>query len=171
MSNTPTPHIGAQKGEIASKVLLPGDPLRAKFIAENYLTDVKCYNEIRNMLGFTGLYKGERVSVQGSGMGVSSVGIYCYELYNFYDVESIIRIGTAGSLVDFVKPRLLILGIVLTVVGGICLADGKWQISAMLFPGAEKASFYLVEGGIVLCLVALAWYMFCWTKARKLYWV
>ena len=72
--------------------------------------------------------------------------------------------------VGYVKPRLLILGIVLTVVGGICLADSKWQISAMLFSGAEKASFYLVEGGIVLCLVALVWYMFCWTKARKLYW-
>ena len=72
MSVTPTPHIAAQKGEIASKVLLPGDPLRAKFIAENYLSEVKCYNEIRNMLGFTGLYKGERVSVQGSGMGCRS---------------------------------------------------------------------------------------------------
>ena len=109
MSNTPTPHIGANKGDIAAKVLLPGDPLRAKFIAENYLTDVKCYNEIRNMLGFTGLYRGERVSVQGSGMGVSSVGIYCYELYNFYDVESIIRIGTAGCLVDYVKPRDIVI--------------------------------------------------------------
>ncbi|MBQ2799493.1 MAG: purine-nucleoside phosphorylase [Ruminiclostridium sp.] len=109
MSVTPTPHIAAQKGEIASKVLLPGDPLRAKFIAENYLSEVKCYNEIRNMLGFTGLYKGERVSVQGSGMGVSSVGIYCYELYNFYDVESIIRIGTAGALMENVKPRDIVI--------------------------------------------------------------
>ncbi len=109
MANVPTPHINAAKGDIAGKVLLPGDPLRAKFIAENYLTEVKCYNEIRNMLGYTGLYKGESVSVQGSGMGVSSVGIYSYELYNFYDVDSIIRIGTAGCLVDYVKPRDIVL--------------------------------------------------------------
>lgn len=105
MSNTPTPHIGANYGDIAQKVLLPGDPLRAKFIAENFLTEVSCYNKVRNMLGYTGLYKGERVSVQGSGMGVSSIGIYSYELYSFYGVEQIIRIGTAGSLQENVKPR------------------------------------------------------------------
>lgn len=109
MSNVPTPHIAAQMGDIAKKVLMPGDPLRAKFIAENYLTDVSCYSSIRNMLGFTGLYKGERVSVQGSGMGVSSIGIYSYELYNFYDVDEIIRIGTAGSLNDNVKPRDIVI--------------------------------------------------------------
>ncbi len=109
MANVPTPHINAAEGEIAPKMLMPGDPLRAKFIAENYLTEVKCYNEIRNMLGYTGLYKGEKVSVQGSGMGVSSIGIYSYELYNFYNVESIIRIGTAGCLVDYVKPRDIVL--------------------------------------------------------------
>lgn len=105
MSNVPTPHINAEKNEIAKKVLMPGDPLRAKFIAENYLTEVKCYNTIRNMLGYTGIYRGEPVSVQGSGMGVSSIGIYSYELYNFYDVDSIIRIGTAGSLCENVKAR------------------------------------------------------------------
>lgn len=107
--STPTPHIGASAEQVAKKVLMPGDPLRAKFIAENFLTDVQCYNEIRNMLGFTGLYKGERVSVQGSGMGVSSIGIYSYELFNFYDVDTIIRIGTAGSLCDSVKPRDLVI--------------------------------------------------------------
>lgn len=109
MINVPTPHIGAKAGDVAQKVLMPGDPLRAKFIAEHYLTDIVCYNEIRNMLGYTGLYKGERVSVQGSGMGVSSIGIYSYELYNFYNVESIIRIGTAGCLIDSVKPRDIVL--------------------------------------------------------------
>lgn len=92
-----TPHIEAQKGEIAKVVLMPGDPLRAKFIAETFLTDVKKFNTVRNMFGYTGLYKGKEVSVMGSGMGMPSIGIYSYELYTEYDVESIIRIGSAGS--------------------------------------------------------------------------
>ena len=105
-----TPHNAAQKGDIAKTVLMPGDPLRAKVIAENYLSDVVCYNTVRNMLGFTGLYKGERVSVQGSGMGIPSIGIYSYELYNFYDVENIIRIGTAGGIGRDIKVRDLVAG-------------------------------------------------------------
>ena len=92
-----TPHIEAQKGDIAKVVLMPGDPLRAKFIAETFLTDVKKFNKVRNMFGYTGLYKGKEVSVMGSGMGMPSIGIYSYELYTDYDVESIIRIGSAGS--------------------------------------------------------------------------
>lgn len=92
-----TPHIEAQKGDIAKVVLMPGDPLRAKFIAETFLTDVKKFNSVRNMFGYTGLYKGKEVSVMGSGMGMPSIGIYSYELYTEYDVESIIRIGSAGS--------------------------------------------------------------------------
>lgn len=92
-----TPHIEAQKGEIAKVVLMPGDPLRAKFIAETFLTDVKKFNTVRNMFGYTGLYKGKEVSVMGSGMGMPSIGIYSYELYTEYGVESIIRIGSAGS--------------------------------------------------------------------------
>lgn len=92
-----TPHIEAQKGDIAKVVLMPGDPLRAKFIAETFLTDVKKFNTVRNMFGYTGLYKGKEVSVMGSGMGMPSIGIYSYELYTDYDVESIIRIGSAGS--------------------------------------------------------------------------
>ena len=92
-----TPHIEAQKGDIAKVVLMPGDPLRAKFIAETFLTDVKKFNTVRNMFGYTGLYKGKEVSVMGSGMGMPSIGIYSYELYTEYDVESIIRIGSAGS--------------------------------------------------------------------------
>ncbi len=91
-------HIGASKGEIAERVLLPGDPLRAKSIADNYLTDVICYNKIRNMFGYTGVYKGQRVSVQGSGMGIPSLSIYVNELYNEYDVRQIIRVGTCGSI-------------------------------------------------------------------------
>lgn len=92
-----TPHIEAQKVDIAKVVLMPGDPLRAKFIAETFLTDVKKFNTVRNMFGYTGLYKGKEVSVMGSGMGMPSIGIYSYELYTEYDVESIIRIGSAGS--------------------------------------------------------------------------
>lgn len=87
----------AAKGDIAKTVLMPGDPLRAKFIAENFLTSPVLYNQIRNMYGYTGTYKGVPVSVQGSGMGMPSMGIYSWELYNYYDVETIIRIGTAGS--------------------------------------------------------------------------
>lgn len=91
-------HIVTEKENIAPIVLLPGDPLRAKYIAEKFLTDAKLVNEIRNMYAFTGYYKGVRVTVMGSGMGVSSVGIYSYELYQFYDVKKIIRIGSAGSM-------------------------------------------------------------------------
>ncbi len=89
----PTPHNSAKKGDIAKKVLMPGDPLRAKYIAETYLENPVCFNTVRNMFGYTGTYKGEQISVMGSGMGMPSMGIYSYELYNFYDVEKIIRIG------------------------------------------------------------------------------
>lgn len=92
-----TPHINAKKGQIAPVVLMPGDPLRAKFIAETFLEDVVQFNDVRNMFGFTGTYKGHKVSVMGSGMGQPSIGIYSYELYTEYEVESIIRIGSAGS--------------------------------------------------------------------------
>ena len=97
MADTPTPHIGAQYGEIAETVLMPGDPLRAKFIADNFLTNPVQFNEVRGMLGYTGTYGGKRVSVMGHGMGIPSIGIYSYELYNFYGVKTIIRVGSAGS--------------------------------------------------------------------------
>ena len=97
MANTPTPHIGAQYGEIAETVLMAGDPLRAKFIAENFLTNPVQFNEVRGMLGFTGTYEGKRVSVMGHGMGIPSIGIYSYELFNFYGVKTIIRVGSAGA--------------------------------------------------------------------------
>lgn len=92
-----TPHNNAEKGMIAETVIMPGDPLRARFIAQTYLTDVTCFNEVRNMLGYTGFYNGKRVSVMGSGMGMPSIGIYSYELFTEYDVNNIIRIGSAGS--------------------------------------------------------------------------
>lgn len=108
---TPTPHIGAKLGEIAKTVLMPGDPLRAKFIAENFLEGAAEFNSVRNMFGYTGNYKGKRVSVMGGGMGMPSIGIYSYELFNFYEVDNIIRIGTAGSLKENVKLRDVVIAL------------------------------------------------------------
>lgn len=111
IGTTPTPHIGAKKGEIAPTMLMPGDPLRAKFIAENWLEDAVCVNTVRNMLAFTGSYQGKRVTVMGGGMGMPSVGLYTYELFHFYDVEQIIRIGTAGTLNDRAQLRDVVIGV------------------------------------------------------------
>ena len=102
-------HIGAKQGDIAEIVLLPGDPLRAKWIAENYLEDVVCYNTIRGMYGFTGSYKGKRISVQGTGMGVPSISIYVNELIREYGVKKLIRVGTAGAYRADVKIRDIVL--------------------------------------------------------------
>ena len=100
----PTPHIEAKnKNEIAKTILMPGDPLRAKFIADTFLSNVKQFNSVRNVLGYTGTYKGRRISVMASGMGMPSIGIYSYELYKFYDVDNIIRIGSCGSYTPDVK--------------------------------------------------------------------
>jgi purine-nucleoside phosphorylase, family 1 (deoD) len=104
-----TPHNQAKLGEIAKTVLMPGDPLRAKFLAENYLEDVVIFNNVRNMLGYTGTYKGKKVSIMGSGMGQPSMAIYSHELYNFYGVESIIRIGSCGGLSEKVGMRDVII--------------------------------------------------------------
>ena len=98
MNKTPTPHIGAKYGEIAETVIMAGDPLRVKFMAENFLEDAVQFNNVRGMLGYTGTYKGKRISVMGHGMGGPSIGIYTYELYNFYGVKQIIRVGSAGSI-------------------------------------------------------------------------
>lgn len=102
-------HIAAQKGDIADKILLPGDPLRAKFIAENFLENPVLFNDIRNMFGYTGTYKGVRVSVMGTGMGMPSISIYAHELITEYDVKKLIRVGTAGSLSKDVHVRELVL--------------------------------------------------------------
>lgn len=98
-----TPHISASKGDFAKTVLMPGDPLRAKFIAETFLDDAKLMTSVRNVFGYTGTYKGKKVSVMASGMGMPSIGIYSYELFSFYGVENIIRIGSAGSYKDWLK--------------------------------------------------------------------
>ena len=104
-----TPHNQANKGDIAKTVLMPGDPLRAKFLAETYLENVVQFNSVRNMLGYTGEYKGKKVSIMGSGMGMPSIGIYSHELYTQYDVENIIRIGSCGSLKENVHMRDIII--------------------------------------------------------------
>ncbi len=104
-----TPHISAEKGDFAKTVLMPGDPLRAKYAAENLLEEPKLVTSVRGMLGYTGKYKGVPVSIMGSGMGMPSIGIYSYELFSFYDVENIIRIGTAGAVSSDVKLREIVL--------------------------------------------------------------
>lgn len=110
MNKIPTPHIEAGLNDVAKTVIMPGDPLRAKFVAENFLENIKCFNTVRNVLGFTGMYKNKKISVMASGMGMPSIGIYSYELYNFYDVDNIIRIGTAGAIADEVNLRDIVLG-------------------------------------------------------------
>lgn len=102
-------HIGAEKGEIAEVVLLPGDPLRAKYIAEEFLEDAVCYNRVRNMFGYTGTYQGQRVSVQGTGMGLPSLSIYVYELLNEYGVKTVMRVGSCGAIQEHLRVRDLIL--------------------------------------------------------------
>ena len=110
MANVPTPHNEAKLGDFAKTVLMPGDPLRAKFIAENFLEDAKLVNNVRGIQGYTGTYKGKPVSVMASGMGMPSMAIYSYELFNFYDVENIIRIGTAGVVEPSLKVREVVFG-------------------------------------------------------------
>ena len=105
-----TPHNSAQAGEIAKTVLMPGDPLRAKFIAETFLTEPKLVNNVRGVQGYTGTYKGKRVSVMASGMGMPSMGIYSYELFNFFGVENIIRIGSAGAIHKDIPLRSIVIG-------------------------------------------------------------
>jgi purine-nucleoside phosphorylase len=124
-------HIGAKENEIAEIVLLPGDPLRAKYIAETFLEDVSCYNEVRGMLGFTGTYKGERISVQGTGMGVPSISIYLNELMNSYGVQQLIRVGTCGAIQKDVKVRDVILAM---------SASTDSQMNRLTFGGVDYAS-------------------------------
>ncbi len=110
MNNYPTPHINATPADFAKSLLMPGDPRRAKFIAENFLEGARLVNDVRGIGGYTGKYKGEPVSVMASGMGMPSIGIYSYELYSFFGVENIIRVGSAGALSDDLKVRDIIIG-------------------------------------------------------------
>lgn len=110
MINCPTPHINAQKGDFAKTVLMPGDPLRAKYIAENFLENPRLVNNVRGIQGYTGTYKGVPISVMASGMGMPSIGIYSYELFSAYGVENIIRVGSAGGMQSSVKVRDIVIG-------------------------------------------------------------
>ena len=110
MSNIPTAHNGGKAGDFAKTVLMPGDPLRAKYIAETYLENPRQVTAVRNMFGYTGTYKGKEISVMGGGMGMPSIGIYSYELFNFYDLDQIIRIGSAGALQDHMKLMDVVIG-------------------------------------------------------------
>ena len=134
-----TPHNNAEKGDIAKTVLMPGDPLRAKYIAETYLENPKCFNTVRNMLGYTGTYKGRELSIMGGGMGMPSVGIYTYELFHFYDVDNIIRIGSAGALQDDIQLKDLVIAM------GTC-TDSNYAYQFGL-PGtfAPVASYALLD--------------------------
>ena len=125
-----TPHIWANKGDIAEVVLLPGDPLRAKYIAETFLEDVVQYNNVRGMLGFTGTYKGKRISIQGTGMGVPSIGIYADELINHFGCKTLMRIGTAGSMHESVKIRDVVLAMA---------SSTDSNINKLRFNGADYA--------------------------------
>ncbi|MDR1467360.1 MAG: purine-nucleoside phosphorylase [Oscillospiraceae bacterium] len=138
----PTNHIGANRDEVANTVIMPGDPLRAKFIAEEFLQDVRCFNKIRNMLGYTGIYRGNRVSVMGSGMGIPSMGIYSHELYNFYEVEKIIRVGTAGCIVQNMDLKDLVIAM------GACTNSNFTEQFCLQGTFAPIASYNLVSKAV-----------------------
>lgn len=142
MSHVPTPHIAAKEGDFAKTVLMPGDPLRSKYIAENFLEDAVLVNPVRGVNGYTGTYKGKRVSVMASGMGMPAIGIYSYELFQFYGVENIIRIGTAGAMSPELKIRDVVIGM------GAC-TDSEYARQYQL-PGtyAPIASYELLEKAV-----------------------
>ena len=119
MANYPTPHINAVPGDFGQTVLMPGDPLRSKFIAETFLENAKLVNNVRGIQGYTGFYKGTRISVMASGMGMPSMGIYSHELYNVFEVQNIMRIGSAGSLHEDIQVRDIVMG------QGAC-TDSRW---------------------------------------------
>ncbi len=142
-SGIPTPHISCgDRSEIAETVLLPGDPLRAKFIADTFFENVNQFNSTRNMLGFTGEYKGKRVSVMGTGMGCPSIGIYSYELMNFYGVKNLIRVGTAGALSPKLKVRDIVFGM------GACTTSSYVRLFGLPGDFAPICSYDLLSKGV-----------------------
>lgn len=154
-----TPHIAAEHGEIAERILLPGDPLRAKFIAENFLDDAKLYTSIRNILGYTGMYKGVPVSVQGTGMGIPSISIYVNELIKEYGVKKLIRVGTCGAMHPDIKLRDVVIAQAATTDSGIIrnifgpsisfapIAD--YQLLSSAVESAKKLNLPVKVGNIV----------------------
>ena len=144
-NQVPTPHIGAQYGEIAKTMIMAGDPWRAKFMADRFLENPRQINNVRSMLGFTGTYHGKEISVMGHGMGIPSIGIYSYELYNFYDVDTIIRVGSCGARQTYVH-----LGDLIIAMG--CCTDSNYAAQYNL-PGtyAPIADFGLVRAAVDAC--------------------
>lgn len=139
----PTPHINvSEQGIIAETVLLPGDPLRAKFIAETFLENPVQFNTVRNMFGYTGTYKGKRISVMGTGMGMPSIGIYSYELIHFYGVKNLIRIGSAGSLQENIKVRDIVIGMAASTNSNFA---AQYNLPGTLAP---TASFELLKKAV-----------------------
>ena len=141
-NQTPTPHISCNKGDFAPTVLMPGDPLRAKFIAETFLDDSMLVNNVRGIHGYTGSYKGKKVSVMASGMGMPSMGIYSYELFNFYDVENIIRIGTAGAIDKDLHVKDIVIGM------GACTNSAYAEQYNLPGTYAPIASYELLEKAV-----------------------
>ncbi len=153
-----TPHIAANKGDIAETILLPGDPLRAKFIADTFLEDVVQFNGVRNMFGYTGTYKGKKISVMGSGMGVPSIGIYSYELIHFYGVKNLIRVGSCGAIQKDLKLYDVILGIGASTnsnyahqykLPGTYSATASWELLEKAKKVADKRGTHVTVGNIL----------------------
>jgi len=140
--SVPTPHIEAKEADFAETVLMPGDPLRAKFIAETFLEDVEQVNKVRNMNGFTGNFRGKRVSVMGSGMGIPSISIYAKELYTFYGVKNIIRVGSCGAVDPKIKVRDVIIGM------GACTDSGVNRARFMGYDFAPIADYKLLKNAV-----------------------
>lgn len=158
MATTPTPHNAAVEGQIAKTVLMPGDPLRAKLLADTYLENVEQFNTVRNMFGYTGTYKGQPVSVMGSGMGMPSIGIYSYELFNFYGVDNILRIGSAGGLAPDVKLRDIVIGMSSSTdsnypsqygMPGTIAPTADFGLLSKAVAGAEKLGYPVRVGNIL----------------------
>lgn len=158
MATTPTPHNAAVEGQIAKTVLMPGDPLRAKLLADTYLENVEQFNTVRNMFGYTGTYKGQPVSVMGSGMGMPSIGIYSYELFNFYGVDNILRIGSAGGLAPEVKLRDIVVGMSSSTdsnypsqygMHGTIAPTADFGLLSKAVAGAEKLGYPVRVGNIL----------------------
>ena len=158
MATTPTPHNAAVEGQIAKTVLMPGEPLRAKLLAGTYLENVEQFNTVRNMFGYTGTYKGQPVSVMGSGMGMPSIGIYSYELFNFYGVDNILRIGSAGGLAPEVKLRDIVIGMSSSTdsnypsqygMPGTIAPTADFGLLSKAIAGAEKLGYPVRVGNIL----------------------
>ncbi|MBP5257212.1 MAG: purine-nucleoside phosphorylase [Prevotella sp.] len=145
MSNVPTPHIGAKLGDIADTVIMAGDPQRIQFMVDKYMDDPVLFNDVRGMLGYTGTYKGKRVSMMGHGMGIPSIGIYTYELFNFYNVEKIIRIGSAGSI----NPDLNIGD--LAIAMGACTNSSYGNQYELAGTFAPIADFQMLRQAVEAC--------------------